>query len=91
MASAAEMSKPSDKVVNLLELPPGTDLFFDDDIDNVESVRASIQKYNKEHSSDQILLEAIHCPPDPANLSLINSDGGHVIVRDLTHYNILKT
>lgn len=91
MASAAEMPKRSDKVVNLLELPPGTDVFFDDDETNVDSVTASIQKYNEEHSSDQILLKAIHCPPDPDNLSLINSNGRHVKVRDLTDYIILKT
>ena len=90
MASAAEMPRPSDEVVNIPDIPEETHLFFDDDIDNVESVRASIRTYNEGHPpSDQIFLEAIYCPP--GNLSLINSAGKHVKVRDLTHYNRLKT
>ena len=88
-AGAAEMPRPSDKVVNIPDIPEETHLFFDDDIGNVESVRASIRTYNEGHPpSDQIFLEAIYCPP--GNLSLINSAGVPEQVRDLSHYNILK-
>lgn len=89
-AGAAEMPRPSDEVVNIPDIPEETHLFFDDDIGNVESVRASIRTYNEGHPpSDQIFLEAIYCPP--GNLSLINGDGVPEQVRDLSHYNILKT
>lgn len=90
MASAGEMNRPSD-AVNISDISEETHLFFDDDETNVHSVRNSIDDYNKANSSDQIFLEAIHCPPDPDNLSLINGDGVPEQVRDLSHYNSLKT
>jgi hypothetical protein len=86
-ASAAVMSRPSDKVKDIRELLPGTNMFFDDDETNVASVNDSIQNYNRDHSSDPpILLEAFYCPPDPDNLSLINSAGDRVPVKNVKSY-----
>ena len=87
MASAAEMPSPGVQVKDIREIPRGTHMFFDDDETNVRSVEASIQKYNETHPSDpEILLEAFYCPPDPGNLSLINSAGVHVPVENVNSY-----
>jgi hypothetical protein len=87
MASAAEMHSPGVQVKDIREIPRGTHMFFDDDETNVQSVKASIQKYNETHPSDPpISLEAFYCPPDPGNLSLINSAGDRVPVENVKSY-----
>lgn len=76
--------------VNIRDISPETDLFFDDDMDNIHSVNKAVSNYNSGHPDSQISLLSIHCPPE--NLSLKSSDGTtDVMVRDISHYNELKT